>query len=39
VGDVRPRHAENPWIAFEVPIGQLRELSVIPFREVVADLA
>ena len=39
VGDVRPGEAQDPRIALEVALGQLRQLAVVVRRQVVADLA
>ena len=39
VRDVRPGEAEDPRIAREVAVGQLRKLAVVVGRQVVADLA
>lgn len=38
MGDVCPRNAEDPWVPLEVATLELRQLTVVVRRQVVADL-
>jgi hypothetical protein len=37
--DEGPGDAEDPWIASQRSVGQLRQLTIVAGRQVVADLA